>query len=118
MQQRPSGVALGGVVDARYHDPYFDLNGLPRVDAVMTEPIDLNWHRSIDPALRQASRKEAEPVLVVRRTTRAEPAFVERGEHELPVVDAAETLLDLYELRLDRQAGDLVRTLRRRGDQP
>lgn len=116
-KKRPSGVALGGVVAARYHDPHFDLNGLPRVDVLTAEPIGLDWHRSIDPALRQASGKEVEPVLVVRRTTRAEPAFVERVDHELPVVDAAETLLDLYELRLDQQAEDLVRTLRRRGDQ-
>ncbi len=115
-KKRPSGVAFGGVVAARHHDPYFDLNGLPRLDLVMTEPIDVRWVRSVDPALRQASQKGTEPVLVIRRTSRAESGFVESGEHELPVADAAETLLDLYELRLNQQAEDLVRTLRGQGD--
>lgn len=112
------GVALGGVVAARHYDRHFDLHGLPRLDVVMAKPVEIGWVRSVDPALRQSSLGDAEPVLVVRRSTRPDPGFVDRGRSELPVADAVETLLDLYELRLDSQAEDLVRVLRDGGNPP
>jgi hypothetical protein len=114
--KRPHRVALSGVVAARHYDPHFDLNGLPRLDIVMHTPIDLDWVSGIDPALHRASQSPANPVLVVRSLLRPTADFVETQQHKLPLADPVETLLDLYELQLDEQAEELVRTLRAKGD--
>jgi DNA-binding Lrp family transcriptional regulator len=109
---KPPRVALGGVVAAWHYDPHFDLHGIPRLDVVMYEPVDLGWVRRVDPALQQAPQNEPAPVLVVRPLMRPEPDFTEVRDLELPIADPVETLLDLYELRLNEQAEELVRALR------
>jgi hypothetical protein len=115
--KKPRRVALSGVVAARHYDPHFDLHGLPRLDVVMHKPIDMGWVPSVNPALHQASQHEAAPVLVVRPLMRPTADFMEIDEYDLPIADPVETLLDLYELRLNEQAEDLVRTLRGQGDE-
>lgn len=110
--KKPQRVAVSGVVAARHYDPHFDLHGLPRLDVVMHEPIDLAWVRGVDPALHQATQRATAPVLVVRPLMRPAADFTESRDIELPIADPVETLLDLYELRLNEQAEDLVRALR------
>ncbi len=111
----PLGVAVGGVLAARYWDPAFDLNGLPRIDlSMVSSKLDLSFMRRLDPALEQVSGATT-PALVIHPLRR--PALQLPG-HEvqvegLPVADPVETLLDLHELRLLPQAEALVEALRR-----
>lgn len=111
-QKKPSRLALGGVLAARHYDPHFDLHGLPRIDVVMHAPIDLGWVRDLDPALRRATQSERSPVLVVHPLHRPEAHFVQTSRKGLPVADAVETLLALYELHLTQRAEDLVKIIR------
>ena len=110
--RKPPRVALGGVVAARHYDRQLDLHGLPRLDVVMHTPVDLRWVEDLDPALQPASQDETAPVLVVRPLMRPTSAFKVVAEHALPIADPVETLLDLYELRLDAQATDFVKAVR------
>jgi hypothetical protein len=113
--QAPLGVAVGGVSAARHYEPDFDLNGLPRLD-VTTTRVDERWIKDIDPALRRVGPEEASPVLVVHFLRRPEPLFEKGRRGRLPFTDPAETLLDLYDLRLTTQAGEFVEALRREGN--
>jgi len=112
----PPGVGLGGVEAARHYTPEFDLEGLPRVDISIHGQESLAWLRAVDPALRQARDGEAAPVLVVHRIIRAESGFARAtvpASGRMQIAGRAETLLDLYELRLISQADAFVRVLRR-----
>ncbi len=109
---KPPGLALGGVVAARHYDPNFDLNGLPRLDVTLHGPVGLAWVSKVDPALTPMITKIGEPVLIVHPLQRPKPSFVETRSHRLPIADAVETLLDLYEMGLNQQADDLVKVLR------
>jgi hypothetical protein len=111
----PKGVALGGVVAARYYDPDFDLNGTPRLDVTITRATSLlPWWRDTDPALESAPAGEPGVVMVAHGLLRPEDQFVKVPEQALPLADPAEVVLDLYELRLEEQAEHLVATLRKR----
>jgi len=106
--------ALGGTEGAKFFDPSFDLNGVPR--------IDLTWHdpsgksrpdfmvQSIDPALKLASNPESNAVLAIHSLRRRNPLFIPRAE-SFPISDPTEILLDLAELRLSTQADELVHKL-------
>jgi hypothetical protein len=113
---RPRGVALGGVEAARFWDPDFDLNGLPRVDITVHSPGgtgDLSFLERLDPALRPASdRVFATGILAIHHVSRNDPLFEEHPHGPLPFADPVETLLDLYELRLLEQAENMIRHLR------
>lgn len=108
----PPGVQLGGVPAARHHLPSFDLNGLPRVDVLVATDDRLDWVRDLDAALRPAHGEERSPLLVVHRTHRPHRPVTKK---ELPYASPAETLLDLFDLRLDGQANDFVQELRQKG---
>jgi len=109
---KPPRLALGGVVAARYYDPNFDLNGLPRLDVTLHSPAGLAWVSQIDPALTPMLTNMGEPVLVVHPLQRPKPEFVETSRRKLPIADAVETLLDLYEMGFNKQAEDLINVLR------
>lgn len=113
-RQRPSNVALGGVVGARHWQPEFDLVGIPRVDLELHAPLgnaDLRFVSRIDPALVPA-RPEVAPVLAVHAVIRAVSLF-EGSERALPWADPVEILLDLYQLKLHKQADDFIRFWRK-----
>lgn len=105
----PRGVAVGGVVAARAHDKSFDLNGIPRVDVVVERDVGLDWIRALDPALQRLPAVTPSPTLVVHPVTRVEITSARSVYPGLPIADRAETLLDLYELRLTEQAENLIR---------
>ena len=102
----PRGVQIGGVAAARHYMPTLNLNGLPRLDVTVDRSARVGWWQQIDPALTRVGPEAPSPLLVVHETLR--PAVT--GE---PYASPAETMLDLYALRLDEQAEDLAKTLRR-----
>jgi hypothetical protein len=114
-RHKPAHVAIGGVAAARYWQPTFDLVGVPRVDLEVHAPLglpDLRFVQRLDPAL-VIARPEAAPALAVHVVTRAESLF-EPDEGGLAWADPVETLLDLHQLRLHKQADEFVRYWRRR----
>ncbi len=114
---RPRQVAVGGVFAARYWDPEFDLHGVPRLDLSVHAKggnPDLAFISKLDPALRAAPESGHPAVLVVHAVHRAEDLFFTEALAQLPWADPVETLLDLHELRLVRQADELVSRLLKR----
>jgi hypothetical protein len=119
----PSNIGIGGVCAARRLDPAFDLHGTPRVDLVVHTPsdrdIDLSFLARLDPALRQTPTVDVghlhRVVLAVHQLSRRTPLFErDSKESSLVLADPVEVLLDLHELRLDRQAEELIEKLRGR----
>jgi len=108
---RPSGIALGGVVAARHWHPEFDLHGTPRLDLLLHAPedtLDLSFVRKLDPALRRIDEYDESPVLVIRPLQRSDPLFEVVPDKSLPLADPVETTLDLRDLGLMAQAGQLL----------
>lgn len=115
-RQRPAQVALGGVVAARHWQGDFDLDGVPRLDLEIHAPLghpDLRFVSRLDPALSPV-RPGAAPLLVVHVVTRAVSHFERAASDGLPWADAVETLLDLHQMRLYRQADEFMRHWRAR----
>lgn len=111
----PKNVALGGVTSARHYTPHFDLNGIPRIDLSVTGSASFDWLEQVDPALRPADAadlRNGAPILVIHSLDRKEPCFDPAPDDGLPFVGPAETLLDLYDLRLTVQAEEFVRAMR------
>lgn len=111
----PKNVALGGVTSARHYTPDFDLNGIPRIDLSVKGSASFDWLEQVDPALRPADAadiRNGAPILVIHSLDRKEPCFDPAPDDGLPFVGPAETLLDLYDLRLTVQAEAFVRALR------
>lgn len=108
-QYADKGVALGGVVAARYWDPRFDLNGLPRLDVSLTPAGDVPLRKL---GLVPADDAPPDKVLFVTHVVeRRDPLFQPDPKGGIPYADPVETLLDLHELRLVDQADALIRRL-------
>ena len=90
--------------------PDFGLNGTPRIDVVTHGEATLDWVERVDAGLRPAKPEET-PQLVVHRRLRPNGEF-ESSATTPRIADPAETLLDLYALRLDAEADDFVNALR------
>ena len=114
-QNKPSHLALGGVLAARHWYSNFDLHGTPRLDLVYHAPngtIDLEFVRKLDPALTRTDDTTEPAVLVVHPLVRAAPLFIEKTEKSIPWADPVETALDLCDLSLTTQANQLLTHLR------
>ncbi len=111
-KRAPASVLVAGVVAARHYMPDFGLNGTPRIDVVTHGETTLDWVERVDAGLRPAKPEET-PQLVVHRRLRPEAEF-ESAAMPPRIADPAETLLDLYALRLDAEAEDFVKALRAR----
>lgn len=122
---RPTGVAIGGVIAARRWDPAFDLNGTPRIDVLLHTPAERSPHRGgwlrdatelvrrLDPALKRRSPQvRGVTVLVLHRTYRRDPLFLDEPKSPMPFADPVEVLCHLNELGLTAQARELVSRLR------
>lgn len=110
-RMRPPGIALGGVVAGRHWHPEFDLHGTPRLDLLLHAPedaADLSFVRKLDPALRRIEDYDESPVLVIRPLQRSDPLFDVVPDKSLPFADPVETTLDLDDLGLTAQAGQLL----------
>lgn len=113
-KMEPPGIALGGVVAARYWDNHFNLNGTPRLDIMVHAPqgyVDLSFLRSLDPALTEADQNE-QAVVVIHPIQRANSLFENLADH-VPVADPVETALDLLEMGLTQQANELFLQFRK-----
>lgn len=111
----PTGVAIGGVLAARHWDPDFDLDGTPRIDLCVHCPsgwMDLDFVSHLDPTLTNVPSGRA-AALVLHGVNRDDALFT-RGQDSSVWADPVETLMDLHEMRLRKQADDLVRHLRSR----
>jgi hypothetical protein len=112
---KPSGTALGGVMAARYWQPDFNLNGLPRVDLIAhagQDDLDLQWVRKLDPALTQTTSLSDPAIFVVHPLHRSAPLFTQGRKSSFPVADPVETALDLAEMSLSPQANQMLTRLR------
>ncbi len=110
-RMRPTAVALGGVAAARHWHSEFDLHGMPRLDLLLHAPeqtADLDFVRKLDPALKLTKDYDAPAALVVRPLQRYAPLFDVVSGKSLPFADPVETTLDLYDLGLTAQAGQLL----------
>lgn len=106
-------VGAGGIVGAKHHDPGLDLIGTPRLDLTIHCPQgqpDLDFVRSLDPALKLAPDPSAPVALAVHLDRCPVPSFVRDG-HGLLIANPVECLLDLHEARLEDQARQLLDVL-------
>jgi hypothetical protein len=114
-----SKVAIGGVLAARHYHAAFDLHGTPRIDLSMWRPRNGSYDPAAIaktyPGLVISEKRHPDAVIAVHCLARADAMF-EPNAGRLPYADVAETLLDLYELRLTAQAQALVKHVR--GDAP
>ena len=108
------GLAIGGVVGAKHYDPDLDLVGTPRLDISLharNQRVDLDFIEKLDPALKRINDPLEPASVVVHTIYHADPLFVPR-EKGLYWADPVECLLDLYDARLDIQAGQFLEALR------
>jgi hypothetical protein len=111
----------------------FDLNGTPRIDVVLHRPTArggsgdgggggarlkeaMEFARRLDPALKRRSPQvHGATVLVLHRTYRRDPLFLEEAQSPVAWADPVEVLCHLNDLGLTAQAGQLFRQLRGEG---
>jgi hypothetical protein len=108
------GLAIGGVLGAKHYDPDFDLVGTPRLDISLharNHQVDLDFIEKLDPALKRINDPLEPSSVVVHTVFHADSLFVPR-EDGLFWADPVECLLDLYDARLDIQAGEFLEALR------
>ncbi|MBI3098966.1 MAG: hypothetical protein HYY93_12105 [Planctomycetes bacterium] len=115
-----NGLAVGGVIAARRWDPGFDLHGVPRLDLCVHIPANppiFEALSSIEPALQEVRSPKEEIVLAIHPIGRPVSLFEKVGPAGgIPYADPVETLLDLHEMRLVKQADELIEHLKRGGD--
>lgn len=114
-----NGLAVGGVIAARRWDPGLDLHGEPRLDLCVHIPENpplFEALSSMEPALQEVRSAKEGIVLAIHPIGRPVSLFEEVGPAGgIPYADPVETLLDLHEMRLVKQADELVEHLIRGG---
>ena len=103
-------IAISGYHGARHHYPLIDLTGGTRVDLVMrgSEQSDLSFVQKIDSSLLRTNDPLVRPNVVVHfeRTMN-----FENDESGISWADPLTCLRDLYEMRLDAQADEMLTAL-------
>jgi hypothetical protein len=110
-----TNLGVSGVFAARYWHPDFDLHGSPRLDLIYHVPdgqADLRFVKRVDPALTLDNSRESSPALVVHVIDRATSQFAASENERIPWADPVETVLDLVDMSLTVQAGQLLTHLR------
>jgi hypothetical protein len=103
-------IAVGGVLAARHYYPALDLRGTPRLDLTLHSPhgsADLSFVEQLDPALERTTSKD-EPAALAIHVLRRQASFFEPGVDGLPWADRVESLLGLYDARLEPQAHEFL----------
>jgi len=111
----PPGLAIGGVLGAKYYYPNLDLVGTPRLDLSLHCPgkrLNLDFIERLDPALKRVEDPLAPANVVVHAVRQADAQFTPR-EGGLAWADPVECLFDLHEARLELQAGQFLDALQR-----
>lgn len=101
-------IAISGIEGARFHYPDLDLSGALRLDLVLhgNPKSDLEFVQKLDPALEQSDNPYRKADLVVHFLDRPETHFERNGE--LLIADPLQCLADLYDMRLDQQADQML----------
>jgi hypothetical protein len=101
-------IAISGIEGARFHYPDLDLSGSLRLDLVLhgNHKADLSFVKMIDPGLKLTDNPFANADLVVHFMDRPETHFVLHGD--LLIADPLECLADLYDMKLDQQADQML----------
>jgi hypothetical protein len=111
----PPDLAIGGVLGAKHYYPELDLVGTPRLDLSLHCPgrrMNLDFIGKLDPALKQVEDPLTPASVVVHAVRHADAQFIPR-DSGLAWADPLECLFDLYEARLDMQAGQFLEALQR-----
>jgi hypothetical protein len=104
-------IAISGIEGAREHYPELDLSGALRLDLVLhgSHKSDLSFVQKLDPALQLADNPYHQADLVIHFLDRPATHFERYGE--LLIADPLECLADLYDLKLDQQADQMLNFL-------
>lgn len=107
-------MAIGGVMGAMHYYPFLDITAAPRLDLTMLVetdgPLDLKFVRRLDAALKQGDGPDPSANLVIHLLPRKQGCF--RSDDDGRVwADPVECMADLYEMRLDSQAQDMLHAL-------
>ncbi|BCK87231.1 hypothetical protein MIZ01_1003 [Sideroxyarcus emersonii] len=107
-------IAISGIEGARFYYPDLDLSGSLRLDLVINgnHGSDLGFVKKIDPALELSNNKFHKADLVIHFLDRPKTHFKQNGE--LLIADPLECLADLYNMKLDQQADQMLRFLSER----
>jgi len=107
-------IAISGIEGARFHYPDLDLSGSLRLDLVLNgnQKSDLAFVKKIDPALERSDNPFHKADLVIHFLDRPKTHFERNGE--LLIADPLECLADLYNMKLDQQADQMLRFLSER----
>ncbi|HEX4119305.1 MAG TPA: hypothetical protein VH619_01660 [Verrucomicrobiae bacterium] len=112
----PRGLAIGGVLGAKYYYPDLDLVGAPRLDLSLHCPgqrMNLDFVEKLDPALKRVQDPLAPANLAVHAMRQADAQFIGR-DGGLAWADPVECLFDLHEARLEMQAAQFLEALQRK----
>lgn len=112
-------VAVGGYFGAQHYYPDIDLTGAPRLDLTVhgtNHSIEPDFVREIDAGLGRTRDPLARPDLVIHFLGSQKADNFEREGKEV-WADPLECLADLYEMRLDAQADEMLRHLISRRNQ-
>lgn len=106
-------VGVGGVLGAKHYFPRLDINGSVRLDlSVAGHPkaVDLGFVRKLDAGLVRTADPNRTGAIAVHFLGKRAPGF-EREQDGMLWADPLECLADLYELRLDGQAQEMLHWL-------
>lgn len=106
-------VGVGGVLGAKHYFPKLDINGSVRLDlsvAGHSKAVDLGFIRKLDAGLVRSDDPNQTGAVAVHFLGKRVPGF-ERGQDGMLWADPLECLSDLYELRLDGQAQEMLHRL-------
>jgi len=106
-------VAVGGVLGAKHYFPELDITGSVRLDLSVqghNKAVELDFMRRLDAGLVISSDPMEKPSVVVHFLGgRTQSSFERDGD--IFWADPLECLADLYNLRLDAQADEMLRAL-------
>jgi hypothetical protein len=107
-----SHVAVSGILGAKHYLPELDIRGDIRLDLVASQSMDaFDLDISdIDPALVMTDQLNAKPALVVHFPEKRRDDYFDR-DGTTNWADPIDCLADLYELRLDAQAEEMLNHL-------
>lgn len=107
-------IAISGIEGARVHYPDLDLSGALRLDLVLhgSAKSDLEFVQTLDPALALLDNPYGKADLVVHFLDRPAAHFVPHDD--LLIADPLACLADLYDMRLDEQADQMLTFLSER----
>lgn len=103
-------IAVGGVLAARHYHPALDLRGTPRLDLTLHSPdgtADLSFVEQLDPAL-ERTKSNDEPAALAIHVLRRQASFFQTDGDGLSWADPVESLLGLYDARLEPQAREFL----------